>query len=154
MSQTRIEQLEEANKRLQQENKLLKQKIDLLLQHTFGKSSEKVSPDQVDFLMNNLDELGKPAGDDSPKTEEIVAKPKKKRAPKRARLPEHLPVESREELIPQEVSDNPEQWKRIGEEVSEQLDYQPWALLQAAAHSPKVRALREARRTTNHRRPA
>ena len=32
------------------------------------------------------------------------------------RLPEHLPVESREELLPQAFVDHPEQWKRIGEE--------------------------------------
>ena len=61
MSSSREQQLEEANVRLQQENKLLQQKIDLLLQRAYGQSSEKVSPDQLDFLMNNPEALGKPA---------------------------------------------------------------------------------------------
>ena len=125
MSDSREQQLEKENKRLQQENKLLKQKIDLFLQRTFGKSSEKLSPDQLDYLMNNTDELGKPAGDDSSKTEGVAAKPKKPRGKRKPRLPEHLPVESSEELLPQAVIDDPEQWKRIGEEITEQLDYHP-----------------------------
>ena len=119
----REQQLEEANARLQQEIKLLKQKIDLLLHRAFGQSSEKVSPDQIDFLLNNTDDLGKPADDDSPKTEKVAAKPKKPRGKRRPRLPDHLLIESSEELIesseeliPQEVLDHPEHWKRIGQE--------------------------------------
>ena len=111
MSESREEQLEEANKHLQQEVRLLKQKIDLLIQRMHGKSSEKIAPDQLDFLLNNVDELGKPNGDDSQKTEEVVAKAKKpRRKRQKPRLPEHLPVESREELLPQAFVDHPEQW--------------------------------------------
>lgn len=125
MIDSREQQLEDENKRLQQEVKLLKQKIDLLQHRMFGKSSEKAELNQEDFLLNNTDALGKPEGDDSQTIKEPVAKAKKTRKAKRPRLPEHLPVESREELRPQAVIDNPEQWKQIGEEVSEQLDYQP-----------------------------
>mgnify|MGYP001160249895 FL=1 len=125
MSSSREQQLEEANVRLQQENKLLQQKIDLLLQRAYGQSSEKVSPDQLDFLMNNPEALGKPASGDSPKTEEAAAKPKQRRRKRKPRLPEYLPIESSKELIPQEVLDSPEHWKRIGQEITEQLHYHP-----------------------------
>ena len=125
MSDSREQQLEEANARLQQENKLLKEKIDLLLQPTFGQSSEKVSPDQLDFLMNNPEALGKPASGDFPKTEEAAAKPKTPRRKRRPRLPDHLPIESSQELLPQEVLDHPEHWKRVGQEITEQLYYHP-----------------------------
>jgi transposase len=43
---------------------------------------------------------------------------------KRPRLPEHLPVVE-EVLDPLEVQAAPQDWKLIGAEVSEQLDYQP-----------------------------
>ena len=138
MSDSREQQLEEANKQLQQENKLLKQKIDLLIQRMHGKSSEKIAPDQLDFLLNHTDELGKPNGDASQKTENAVAKPKKQRGKRqKPRLPEHLPVESREELLPQAFIDHPEQWKRIGEVVSEQLDYQPGHFFKRQLIRPK-----------------
>ena len=137
MSSSREQQLEEENKRLQQEVKLLKQKIDLLLHRMCGKSSEKAALDQEDFLLNNTDALGKPEGDDSQTTEEPVAKAKKPRKPKRPRLPEHLPVESSEELLPQAVIDDPDQWKRIGEEISEQLDYQPGHFFKRQLIRPK-----------------
>ena len=62
-----------------------------------------------------------------------VAAPEQERAersrPERtARLPENLPVV--EEVIdPEPVKAQPEQWRCIGQEVSEQLDYEPGRFL-------------------------
>ena len=65
--------------------------------------------------------------------EAIVAAPEKERAERSrkervARLPENLPVV--EEVIdPEPVKAQPEQWRCIGQEVSEQLDYEPGRFL-------------------------
>lgn len=128
MSASREEALEKANAQLKQENEILRQKLDLLLRRIHGKSSEKVSPEQLDFLMNNLDELGKPEGDDALKIEEAAVSPKPKKARqagRKPRIPEHVPVEKRQVIQPQEVLDQPDAWRRIGEEISEYLDFQP-----------------------------
>ena len=60
VSTSREKVLEKTVKQLEQENTILRHKRDRLCMRTVGKSSEKVSPTQLDFLMNNLDEQGKP----------------------------------------------------------------------------------------------
>jgi transposase len=60
--------------------------------------------------------------------------PRRERTP--PRLPEHLPVV--EEVIePPVVRAAPEQWRRIGEEVSERLDYEPARFLRRRTVRPK-----------------
>jgi len=107
---------------LQVENVLLRQKIDHLSRKLFGVSSEKLTSDQLQLLL----EL---AGAEEPKAEEpeepepprAVSRPRKKSKP---RIPDHLPV--MEEIIdPEPVKAQPEEWRCIGEEVTEQLDYEP-----------------------------
>ena len=107
-----------------QENQLLRQKIDLLVKRIFGSSSEQMDPSQLELLMQM------PV--DAP-VENVTVAPVKERAPRlrkeRApRLPENLPVV--EEVIdPEPVKAQPEQWRCIGQEVSEQLDYEPGRFL-------------------------
>ena len=127
MSGSREQQLEEENARLQQEIKLLQQKLDLLLRRQSGQSSEKVSPDQLDLLLNNPDDAGKPE-DDGSKTEEetVVLRKTKKRKPGNAKKP-RIPVESTQTITPQAVLDQPDQWRHIGQEVSYRL-HQLWIL--------------------------
>jgi transposase len=48
----------------------------------------------------------------------------KPRKVREARVPEHLPAVD-EIIEPEEVTAAPEAWRRIGEEVTEQLDYEP-----------------------------
>ena len=141
MSGSREQQLEEENARLQQEIKLLQQKLDLLLRRQFGQSSEKVSPDQLDLLLNNPDDAGKPE-DDGSKTEEetVVLRKTKKRKPgnaKKPRIPDRIPVESTQTITPQAVLDQPDQWRHIGQEVSEYLDYQPGHFFKRQIIRPK-----------------
>lgn len=50
-----------------------------------------------------------------------TTKPRKERE---ARVPDHLPAVD-EVVEPDEVVDDPEAWRPIGEEVTEQLDYEP-----------------------------
>jgi transposase len=118
-----VQELETELTRLRQENALLRQKIDLLSRRIFGCSSEKLSPAQLQLLL----ELA--AAPETPKDEEPAepeppmasARPRRERKP---RLPEHLPVV--EEVIdPEPVQAQPEAWRCIGQEVTEQLDYEP-----------------------------
>ena len=141
MSSPREQELEKAINQLQQENLLLRQKLDLLFRKQFGPSSEKVAPDQLDLLLNNLDEAGKPE-DDGSKTEEetVVPRKTKKRKPgnaKKPRIPDHIPVESTQTITPQAVLDHPDQWRHIGQEISEYLDYQPGHFFKRQIIRPK-----------------
>ena len=114
--------LKEALELTRQENVLLRQKIDLLVRRVFGASSEKLDRAQLELLLHlpALAEINAPvAAVAEPKVS--VSRSRKDRAP---RLPDNLPVV--EEVIePEPVKASPEQWRCIGQEVSEQLDYEP-----------------------------
>ena len=118
--------LEAELKASQLEIKLLKEKVDALVRMLYGKKSEKIDPNQL-MLLEGLESKK----DDAPTSEESTeagAEPPKPRTtrskPKKPRLPDNLPVY--EEVIdPEEVKADPNQYRRIGEEISEQLDYRP-----------------------------
>jgi transposase len=119
-----LEQCQQALAESRRENALLRQKIDLLVKRVFGISSEQLDPAQLELLMK-LPENS---------TVQVPAAPEKKRSHKsrvalrKDRLPENLPVV--EEVIdPEAVKAQPEQWRCIGQEVSEQLDYEPGRFL-------------------------
>ena len=105
-----------------QENSLLRQKIDALVRRVFGSSSEQLDRAQLELLLQ-LSASSAPAEPTAltPPKNEVKVQSRKSRAP---RLPDHLPVV--EEVIePELVKTAPEQWRCIGQEVSEQLDYEP-----------------------------
>ena len=110
--------------RIRQENALLKQKVDLLVKRIFGAGSEKMDPKQLELLLGGGAEPGK-----SPEPVSEAEAPRRSKAPsspreKKPRLPEHLPCV--EEIVdPLPVQAEPQAWRFIGEEVSEQLDYEP-----------------------------
>ena len=108
-----------------QENSLLRQKIDALVRRVFGSSSEQVDRKQLELLLQ-LAASATPAEPVPVAAKQEVKVPSRKtRAP---RLPEHLPVV--EEVIePEPVKQQPDQWRCIGQEVSEQLDFEPTRFL-------------------------
>ena len=116
---------------LRQENKLLREKVDLLVRRIFGKSSEALDNNQL-MLMLQGDEAKKPAASsaDLGSLEAEIAKGDKDlkstpaRPERKPRLPDHLPVSEEIILIPDEVKADAQAWRAIGEEVTEQLDYQ------------------------------
>jgi transposase len=123
MTDAREAELLATNQRLEKENALLRQKLDLLIRKLFGAQSEKIDPAQLLLLLQGFD--------DGPKAPEPVAAevPRRSTDPsppreRRPRLPEHLPVVE-EVLDPAPVQACPQAWRYIGEEVSEQLDYEP-----------------------------
>jgi transposase len=135
MATAREKQLLEENRALkialeksQAENALLRQKVDLLIRKVFGASSEKIDPSQIDlFLVEPENAPGKTSA--SSALEEAEPSPSRRAATPRAhRWPQDLPVV--EEVIdPAEVKEAPEQWRCIGSEISEQLDYEPGRFL-------------------------
>jgi len=109
---------------LQNENALLRQKLDLLIRKVFGPSSEKLDPAQLEmFLQGGENSPGKPEA--SSALEEADPLSHRRRVSRsNRRLSEDLPVV--EQVIdPEEVKAAPDQWRCIGSEVSEQLDYEP-----------------------------
>src|SRR6185312_6606897 len=120
-----LEQCQQALAVAQRENLLLRQKIDALARRIFGVSSEALDSAQLQLLLQ-MPELkpveSPPAPVEKPKPMVAVRKP---RVP---RLPANLPVV--EEVIdPEPVKEQPENWRLIGQEVNEQLDYEPGRFL-------------------------
>ena len=120
---------------LEKENELLRQKIDLLVRKLFGAQSERLDPAQMLFLLQGMNEPGKapePVAEEAPRRS-TAASPPRERSP---RLPEHLPV-IEEVIVPEPVKLAPQDWRRIGEEVSERLDYEPARFLRRRTVRPK-----------------
>ena len=114
-------QLEEARR----ENAWLRQKIDLLVKRVFGSSSEPYDPAQLELLLSLSEHPVIEVPATQPARATAVARVRKARA---ARLPENLPVVE-EVLDPEPVQAQPAQWRCIGQEVNEQLDYEPGRFL-------------------------
>jgi len=106
----------------QAENKLLRQKLELFLKRYFGGTkNESLDPKQLELLLAGLAAMTAPAP--------VVAKPTPARAtlaarPVRQPLPAHLETE-RVVLEPEEVQQQPAGWRKLGEEVTEELDWKP-----------------------------
>ena len=128
MSETpREAELQQRNEHLERENALLRQKIDALVRRLFGKHSEQLDPTQLQLLLQGLAEASTPEPA-APAESVLEVEPSSPRSSAKheraARLPEHLPV-SEEVLDPELVQACPAEWRCIGQEVSEQLDYEP-----------------------------
>ncbi len=128
-----LEALGEDNRQLRKENKLLREKIDLLVKRIFGAKSEQLDESQLMLLLQGGDGEAKKApasGADPAVLEAELEKPSapdrlpKERGPREPRLPEHLPAV--ETIVdPDEVKADPAAWRCMGEEITEQLDYEP-----------------------------
>jgi len=126
MSAEREQELLEENAKLRGEIALLRQKVDLLIKRIFGASSEKLDSLQLELLL----EGSSPGKESEPELAAEATRRSKeestpfKSKPKGPRLPEHLPCV--EEIVdPLPVQAEPEAWRYIGQETSEQLDYEP-----------------------------
>ena len=108
------------------EVKLLKGKVDALVRILYGNKSEKFDFNQLNFLEDF--ESKKEQAPTSDETTEAGAESRKetkpRSKPKGPRIPDNLPVHDGV-IDPEEVKADPGQYRKIGEEVSEQLDYRP-----------------------------
>lgn len=123
----KLQEAEAQNARLAQENALLRQKIDSLVKRIFGASSEKLDAAQLDLLLSlGTAESGK-APASSPLEEAVPSSCKngsRRRKKNEPRWPADLQI-IEEVIEPAEVKVEPQAWRCIGEEISEQLDYEP-----------------------------
>ena len=101
---------------------VLKQTVDALCRRIFGKSSEQLDPAQLELFEPPKKAPAVGPEDPGPAAEESDHRGPRRKQARAPRIPEHLPVVE-EILDPPEVLTCPEQWRRIGEEVREQLDY-------------------------------
>jgi transposase len=135
-----VESLTNQLARAEQEIKLLRRKMDALLQRLFGAKSEQIDSTQLLLLLQEEEAPGPAAGKESgPElSEALTPRPLRKSPPQKAkpRIPENLPVVE-EVLEPAAVKAAPEQWRRIGEEVTELLDYEPGRFLRRRTVRPK-----------------
>jgi transposase len=127
--EAQIQHLQADNQRQAQEIKLLKEKVDLLIRRIFGTKSEKLDAAQLELLLKEADSGKADASTEkveaSPIVESSKAAPRRSgNNPRRERWPQELEVQQ-EVIEPQEVKDNPEAFRCIGEEVTEMLDYRP-----------------------------
>jgi transposase len=116
-SQRRIEQLEH--------------QVELLLRRQYGPRRESVDPAQLRLFTDDAtDDVSRATAEEPPESE--VTKPRRHwRRRGRQRLPEHLPRKRVEYELPAEELPCPDcghERVKIGEEVSEQLEYVPASL--------------------------
>jgi transposase len=119
---------------LQVENKLLRQKLELFLKRYFGGTkNEGLDPKQLELLLAGLATMIAPA----PVAEKSA--PVRSTAIARAvrqPLPAHL-VTERVVLEPAEVQQQPAGWRKLGEEVTEELDWKPAQFIKRLYIRPK-----------------
>jgi transposase len=131
-----FKRLQAEKTRLEVENRYLELKLRAALGKLFGTSSEKMSPDQL-ALAFGVDSVAPESPEAEAEVEEVAASRKKRKLkPRSERLPADLPVE--EVVIePEEVLAEPESFKRIGEEVVEELDVVPTKFFKRRIIRPK-----------------
>jgi transposase len=118
-----LEQTCQALEDSRRENTLLRQKLDALARRYLGKQSETLDAAQLQLLLTGLAQqsVEVPA---KPSLLPLGRAPRRAGNPQRLRTPDNLEV-VREVIEPEIVQAEPEQWKRISQEVSRLLDYQP-----------------------------
>ena len=119
---------------LQRENQLLRQKLEYFIKRYFGGTkNESLDPKQLELLLAGLANLAAALPAAEPKVPLRV-----ERAARAVRqpLPAHLETE-RVVLEPEEVKQQPEGWRKLGEEVTEELDWKPAKFIKRLYIRPK-----------------
>ncbi|MDF7827006.1 IS66 family transposase [Pontiellaceae bacterium B12227] len=126
-------QLLAENANLKSEVNLLQEKVQCLMKKLFGRSSEKLSPDQLELELEELRELQEALELAEAKAdlaeEEHVPSKRGKRKGLDARIPKDLPTEIIV-IDPDEVLANPELYKKIAEVRTVKLDVTPTRFFQ------------------------
>src|SRR4029434_932338 len=126
---------------LAQERELLQERMHHLLRQIYGGRGEKMDPNQLQLLLQGLHTPGPGEGKgSSPEAAEAPAPRPRDPAPGKTRaqrrLPEHLAVVE-EVIVPMEVQAQPQAWRRMGEEVTERLDFEPARFFRRRTVRPK-----------------
>jgi transposase len=122
--QEQVASLQQALEQSRRENTVLRQKLDALARRLFGKKSEQLSDAQLELLLSGLSGNIVEMTPEEKEPPARLAPPRSASQPQRLRTPDNLEV-VRQVIEPDMVLTDPEQWKRIGQEVARRLDYQP-----------------------------
>ncbi len=136
-----LDRLLAENESLKTEVRLLQEKVRFLMKKLFGRSSEKLSPDQLELGFEELRELQEAldeAGAGVEAEEEPIPSRRGKRRALDARIPGDLPTET-VVIEPEEVKADPTAWKKIGEERTEELDVTPARFFRRVVIRPKYK---------------
>lgn len=131
-----IEQLEAKNKLLESKLDSVTSQLEELKRLIFGRKSERFIPassQETDAVQLSLFESNQQEDEQPVETESISYQRTKKKHPGRNAIPEHLPVE--EIIIEPEQST--EGMVKIGEEVTETIEYTPASLIKRRVIRPK-----------------
>jgi len=124
-----IRHLVESVDALERRNKQLAHRLECLLRSHYGKKSEKIDPGQLLLAFQDLEESTESEPEEKiEETEEEAPAARKRRKRGRKRLPENLPRERIEHDLPPEqrvCSCCGAEKEKIGEEVTEELEYIP-----------------------------
>jgi transposase len=124
---------------LQRRNEGLSHRLDQLLRRVYGPTSERMDPAQLLLFGERMAEAGEKAESSADEHEAPAGRPRRKGHGRRP-LPADLPRHRVEHPIDQKQLSCPccgEQRRRIGEVVSEQLDYIPASLFVLEHVRPK-----------------
>jgi transposase len=115
------------------ENQLLRQKLEFFIKRYFGGTkNESLDPKQLELLLAGLQAWSAPA----PVAEKPTSTRTATTRPVRQSLPAHLETE-RVVLEPEEVQQQPDGWRKLGEEVTEELDWKPAQFIKRLYIRPK-----------------
>lgn len=126
--------------RLERENRELRGRLDQFIRKYFGGTkSEGLSAGQLELTLQGLPATIQEAPVPQELVQALTASPA---APKRERRPRHAldddRLEQRETVLePEEVKADPTGWKRVSEERTAQLDYQPGKLFRHVIVRPR-----------------
>jgi len=117
--QEKIQKLQDQCVQFRNENKLLREKIDLILRRAFSAKSEAFAHPELGLKVDENSKIIELPVESSKKIKPEASSP----APRRKRVPADLPREI-VYIDPLEVTQNPEAFRQIGEEISEKFDYE------------------------------
>lgn len=129
------EQLQQDNQRLQRENELLRRKVDHYLRYYFGgQRNESLDKHQLELLLQGLPNVV------------VMPTPESKPAPQRQpgkshpvrRVLSEDKLETKEVVLePEEIQAQPQGWKKISEERTEQLEWVPPRIIKNVIVRPR-----------------
>jgi len=116
--------------------------LERIRRHLFGKKSERVVDEQMTLSFLQISEqmkaLEQEESSPAANSNRRKNKTRKKASPHgRQKLPEHLPLERIELPPPIEIEENPDDYKKIGEDVSETLERRTATLVRVQIVRPK-----------------
>jgi small-conductance mechanosensitive channel len=109
---------------LRTENKLLREKLDAIVRKLYRASSEQLDPAQLLLMLSGLDPKAEEPVEAAVPQRSAEASAPRSRKKREPRTPDNLRIVE-ERIVPEPVKSNPGEWRLIGEERTELLDYQP-----------------------------